>query len=316
MSDRFRQTARALALGLLCLGAETLSVAPTAAQITPTTSIDPLATVKARIVQPTPTVVEGQSATALADGTWLILGGSVGSAKVSDRATILDSSFNPLTPPSQHLQIARSGQTATVLPDGTVLIIGGSDSQGMAVSTVERYHPDSKQFEMFGDVAELSRSGHTATLLTDGRILVVGGTDSSGTTREDAVIFDPATGETQGIAVRIVGGSRAPFTALLPSGYVVVAGTMATGGGGNAAGVLYDPENSQFLPLSSAPSSVLPTMSYSDVLPTVQGFSPADGAGGVAVGSCIVIRFSQALLPATPNGQTVALVGPNGAVAA
>jgi RHS repeat-associated protein len=192
--------------------------------------------------------------------------------------------------------------------------VGGVDAFGIPVSIVERYHPDTQQFEVVGDITALARANHTATLLTDGRLLIVGGIDATGTVREDALLFDPVAGDTQSIPDHIVAPRAGSFAALLPSGQVLVSAEMVVAGRSTAPGVLYNPGTSSFTSLRSAPGSLLPTAGYSDTTPGVAAISPVDGASNIGVGIRFAVRFSKNLKPASLNGQTVTLIGPNGAV--
>jgi hypothetical protein len=95
-------------------------------------------TANGRVTKPTsaqaPTV-NGQSATLLPDGRWLLLGG-VG---VEGMVALLDPvSGERMVLPSQPGR-PRAWHSATLLADGAVLIAGGLDADGEAVTTVERF---------------------------------------------------------------------------------------------------------------------------------------------------------------------------------
>ncbi|MGH8446801.1 MAG: kelch repeat-containing protein, partial [Solimonas sp.] len=116
-----------------------------------------------------PAHVPGQSATRLADGRWLLVGGS------RDPGSIV--TLNALGAPDRStalkLQQPRMGHTATLLPDGSVLIFGGTSSRGSVLDTAERYDPAGATVSAIGGIGLLPRSGHTATVLADGNLLVV-----------------------------------------------------------------------------------------------------------------------------------------------
>src|SRR5690348_1414104 len=79
--------------------------------------------------QPAEPQTTGESATQLADGRWLLLGGE--SAKsVARRGAIADPATGAITNVDQSMTVPRAGHTATLLPDGTVLIVGGRSGSG------------------------------------------------------------------------------------------------------------------------------------------------------------------------------------------
>src|SRR6266849_6805742 len=72
----------------------------------------------------------GQTATRLADGRWLVLGGD-GAGPV---ASIWDPQTQTAKPTPGTPIAARAWHTATLLSDGTVLIVGGGNANGFATS--------------------------------------------------------------------------------------------------------------------------------------------------------------------------------------
>jgi hypothetical protein len=111
----------------------------------------------------------GLTATALNDGTVLLVGGH------PDK-TFGAEVFNPVTQETTPISMAnaRSEHTATLLPDGRVLVTGGTDlATGEILSSVELFIPG------VGFVAErplgTPRHGHVAVPLCDGTVLVTGG---------------------------------------------------------------------------------------------------------------------------------------------
>jgi hypothetical protein len=124
------------------------------------------------------TAREEHTATLLADGKVLIVGGEspvTGSSDLQPTATaeVYDPSTGSFSTTGS-MAAARNSHTATLLPSGNVLIAGGGDDN----STAELYVPTTNSFTTTGGM-EIGRSGHTATLLsTDivgGVVLVVGG---------------------------------------------------------------------------------------------------------------------------------------------
>jgi Galactose oxidase, central domain len=112
------------------------------------------------------------TATLLQDGTILVVGGAVDSARTPAGDAEV---YNPITreTTSYALGTARRRHSATLLPDGRVLVVGGIGSDKMPLSSVELFVPG------VGFVSERSlgtaRASHVAVPLCDGTVLVVGG---------------------------------------------------------------------------------------------------------------------------------------------
>jgi hypothetical protein len=131
------------------------------------------------------------TATLLADGTVLIVGGDIAGGTILRGAELYDprtatfkATGDMTTPRAEH--------TATLLPDGRVLIAGGAGR----VPSAELYDPAAKTFTPTGDMT-VGRVGHAATLLPSGRVLIAGGwTDGTATdpTRISTELYDPSTG--------------------------------------------------------------------------------------------------------------------------
>src|SRR5215470_2800695 len=157
----------------------------------------------------------GHTATALADGRVLIVGGENEDGPVR-RAEILD-------PLSQAIKsgpnsvIPRTHHTVTSLPDGRIVIIGGSGSHGPLDST-EVYDPARNKFSV-GPSLRRARTGHTATLMADGRVLVTGGRSDN-----SAEIVDP-DGAASSLLDAVMTTSRSFHSAaLMKDGNVLIAG--------------------------------------------------------------------------------------------
>lgn len=164
------------------------------------------------------------TATLLADGSVLVVGGSSGdSLATAERyAGGTYTTQGSLTTP-------RYSHTATRLADGKVLIAGGynsaADPADQALASAEVYDPATGNFASTGAMTT-ARYDHTATLLPDGTVLIAGGTDGSDI--KGAEIYDPVSGTftaLTGLNAWPVARTRALHTAtLLSDGRVLLAG--------------------------------------------------------------------------------------------
>jgi YVTN family beta-propeller protein len=188
------------------------------------------------------------SATALPDGTVLVVGG-LGTSGDQNTAEIFDPKTNSFTPLAATLATARETHTATLLPDGTVLIAGGS-SAGATLSSAEIYNPSTQSFAAVAAPMNSPRSIFNTLLLPTGKALLVGGIiDSTGTiATPTAELYDRLSGTFK--ATGSMSSARAFFTAnLLPNGQVLVEGGLpvfATTSNGLATAEVYDSPSGTF----------------------------------------------------------------------
>jgi hypothetical protein len=199
----------------------------------------------------------GHTATALANGTVLVVGGqdeiysgnvnvdplyewkqtTLGTAEVHDvRAATVRATGSLIT--------ARHDHTATLLPSGQVLIAGGGD-QTSAMASAELYDPETGTFTSTGALIN-AREYHTATLLPNGQVLVAGGRGATTDTVAPAELYDPATG-----TFTTTGSMLTPryydTATLLPNGKVLFAGGYVFGvNPAQVAAELYDPASGTF----------------------------------------------------------------------
>ena len=176
----------------------------------------------------------GHSATLLANGKVLIVGGGDASAELFDPST---GNFTP----TGSMTTTRYGATATLLANGKVLITGGfgpGTSILPRLNSAELYDPLTGIFSATGSMTN-ARVLHTATLLNDGKVLIAGGTrdgGGGGAALASAELYDPGTG-----SFTMTGGmhtDRAQHSAtLLASGRVLIAG----GWNGHRADAADDP---------------------------------------------------------------------------
>ncbi|MEO7391754.1 MAG: kelch repeat-containing protein [Ramlibacter sp.] len=133
------------------------------------------------------------SATALADGRILIVGGyepAPGAGTLAS-AEIYDPVAGTFTFTGS-MSTARDGHTATRLPDGKVLIVGG-DQSATTQSSAELYDPASGTFSTLGSRLAVTRIHHSAASLADGRVMIFGGESGNFLVRGTVEAYDPAT---------------------------------------------------------------------------------------------------------------------------
>ena len=183
------------------------------------------------------------TATLLADGRVLVVGGggegytSVSSADLFDPSTGRFSKTGPM-------KSGRYVHAATLLQDGRVLVTGGRSPTDSVYASAEVYDPATGRFSSAGSMSD-GRQHHTATLLPDGRVFIAGGYSSDGQhwrVLSSTEIYDPRTRNFSPIGS--MGTPRDGATAtLLEDGRVLIAGGEdgSSGGVSVASAVLYQP---------------------------------------------------------------------------
>jgi hypothetical protein len=135
----------------------------------------------------------GHTATLLADGKVLLLGGIPGVQNIHSQppapqyAEIYDPSTQAFSG-LDDLSVSRQGYTVTLLHSGEVLLAGGKILD-LVVPTTELLNPTTGSLNATGSLGT-ERVGHTATLLKDGRVLVTGGTDAKGNILASAELYE------------------------------------------------------------------------------------------------------------------------------
>ena len=205
--------------------------------------------------EPLPTGRAGHSATLLATGKVLVVGGTdenftfLATALLYDPATGAWAATGPLT-------TGRSDHSASLLADGRVLVAGGRavGPGGIAAptSSAEVYDPASGTWAVTDDLTG-ARDGHSATVLADGRVLVAGGAGPcegpAAVSLRSAEVYAPGPGATGTWvpAGDLASGRVNHTTTLLTSGEVLAVGGYrgcsldADSAGPLAGAEVYDP---------------------------------------------------------------------------
>lgn len=143
------------------------------------------------------------TATTLADGRVLVVGGTDGQGTYKD-AEVFDPTANAWTPIASLLSTngvdtARQLHTATLLSNNQVLIAGGlgvenAQNQFSAMQTCFLFDPTSDTFTATGNLPH-AVGWHQASVLSNGTVMVAGGVDANIVTVKNSATFDPASGQ-------------------------------------------------------------------------------------------------------------------------
>ena len=165
----------------------------------------------------------GHTATKLADGRVLLVGGYPGEGRPAQAsAEVFDPDVGTFRPVGD-LDVARADHTATLLPDGAVLIAGGTTGAGDPLSSTELFDPRGDTFHP-GPPLSGPRAGHSAAV-TQGRPILVGGTADA----ESALATTDVLGDGGWAPGPTLGEARVKHAvSTLPDGTVLVIGGAST----------------------------------------------------------------------------------------
>ena len=240
---------------------------------------------------------EGQTATLLADGRLLVVGG-IGPEGTLSTASLTD----PLTGqtlPLPNMREARAWHSATVLPDGRVFIFGGLGRDGGALRTVEIFDPIALSFQLFPSAGLAARAFHSATLMMDGRVLLAGGATESNKSVANIETWDFKTGRGGVLPTRLNVARQKHKASLLADGRILIEAGVDEVGNQIGAIEAFTPETAQFTLAGPVPEV--------GGAPYLVASVPANDATEVPADTIIALRFSKLLAPRTVNGDTVVL---------
>lgn len=139
---------------------------------------------------------QGDTATVLANGKVLVVGGADDSGGIPAFAEL----YNPATniwSLTEKMHIPRMNQVAVLLANGKVLVAGGSNGGSGALASAELYNPATGSWNLTGSM-HVARENFTATLLRNGQVLVAGGDDGHQPfikALRSAELYNPSTGK-------------------------------------------------------------------------------------------------------------------------
>lgn len=255
-----------------------------------------------------PKVLPGQSATLLADGRWLLIGGKGPNGPLST-AAILNTQSGAITPLTSGLHQPRAWHTATMLPNGEILVFGGIRANGQVEGLAELFDWNQQQFSVVQSLGIEARAYHTATVLTDGRLLIAGGISESGSSLERLDVWNYQTKSAATLPTGLLVPRSKHSSTLLADGGVLLWGGVDETGNALDFGEVFDP-------LSQRTRIETVRTQEETVLPVLEASLPPDQSNDVPVTALIALRFSRPLSAVTINERTVTLSGRGGMVQA
>ena len=244
---------------------------------------------------PSSTAPQGQTATPLGDGRWLLMGGE-DSTGATAHIALFDPQTAITTQMNGSLAVPRAWHTSTVLPDGRILIVGGRHDNQI-VDTPEIFDPAHGVSTLLAINGSVGRAAHTTTLLTDGRVLIAGGTNG-GPGPVQTEIWDLQTQ----IATPIGAGNVARVghgATLLADGRVLLSGGHNVDGRASTGSDIIDPQTLTRLAGD--------TPKFDTLTPVVADSIPANGMTDVALDTHLTLRFSDALRVDALTNATITL---------
>jgi WD40 repeat protein len=254
-SARGRGTSGALAWGLVLLA---LAVALAGAAILAGVGREAMPRPRSGPLRPTGSMSVYRflhSATLLADGRVLMIGGTDQTVNFTDATRKTAELYDPRTgtfSTTGSMTEVRSTPIATRLDDGRVLVLGGTGD-----ATAELYDPATGLFTRTGSTSVV-RGNPGVMKLADGRLLVVGGnaTGPGAFALSSAEIYDPTTGSFSPTAPMETARTF-PALTLLHDGRVLVTGTDTSTRPATPAAEVFDPATNGFTAAGSPVDGVV-----------------------------------------------------------
>jgi N-acetylneuraminic acid mutarotase len=191
-TPRYEHTLTALADGRILAVGGYASSAASATPLAAADVYDPVNNVWAP-ASPVTIGLAGHTATLLANGEVLVVGGYAGSSGTPTRGAELYAPSSDQWTSAAMMRVPRADHTATLLPGGSVLVVAGRANW----VTTEIYNPVDAAWSPAPEL-NTGRSLHSATLLNDGRVLVAGGADINDVYLTSAELLDEGASDRRG----------------------------------------------------------------------------------------------------------------------
>lgn len=145
----------------------------------------------ARVIGGLRNSVFGHTATGLADGRVVVIGGH--NANNVYRTVDIFDPYSGTWSPADDAPASEYQHSATLLADGRILVAGGRLQSSAVVSTSAVFDPSAPRGRQWVTALNLltARAGHTATLLPSGQVLIAGGYGAASNTLQSAELFVP-----------------------------------------------------------------------------------------------------------------------------
>jgi N-acetylneuraminic acid mutarotase len=168
---------------------------------------------------PMSTIRKRHTATMLANGKVLVVGGETSDGIATNLAELYDPATGTWTPAGA-LAAPASYHTTTRLPNNMVLVVGGKNGS-TTLATAQLYNPATNTWAAPLAIAN-GRFDHSATLLPNGQLLVLGGNNGT-QAMTSAGQYNYLT-DTWSVPLGFVNARMAHTATTLPSGKLLIAG--------------------------------------------------------------------------------------------
>lgn len=137
---------------------------------------------------------EAHTATALPDGTALVVGGLQAAGFVFDAtAETFDPQAGAFSKTAGDMADKHAFHVAELVDGPRVVVFAGADGPSSETASIEAYDPVSRTFSTLSATLAHPTKALAGAKLADGKVLVAGGSNETDKTLSDAAIFDPQT---------------------------------------------------------------------------------------------------------------------------
>ena len=200
------------------------------------------------------------TATLLADGRVLVVGGRSAYSKYLDSAEIFDpKKFDPKNPSAKtwtaaaSLSVKRVSHGAVRLPNGKVLVAGGYSSS--TLDSLALYDPSANTWSLLGTKLSVTRSAGTTTLLKSGNVVFAGGYDGKDW-HDTLEVYDTSNGTLKTVPQKMQYKRAGHQATLMSDGKVLFTGGFCGGTCKVSGDEIYDPATNKVKHISNPGSEL------------------------------------------------------------